>query len=69
MIGWKVADGLESLTRQRSAHLAELTASFREVMLKEADMPISTVYLPFARWHKKYFKNLVAARMKIGKTS
>ena len=28
-----------------------------------------SVYLPFAQWHKKYFKNLVAARMKIGKTS
>ena len=49
MISWKVADGLESLTRQRSAHLAKLTASFQEVMLKEADMPISSVYLPFTR--------------------
>ena len=39
------------------------------IMLKEADMPISSVYLPFARQHKKYFKNLVAACMKIGKTS
>ena len=28
-----------------------------------------SVYLPFAQWHKKYFKDLVAARMKIGKTS
>ena len=35
VIGWKVADDLEALTRQISAYLAELIASFREVMLKD----------------------------------
>ena len=62
--GW-----LGIFNKARSAHWAELTASFREVMLKEADMAISPVSLPFARWHKKYFKHLVADHMKIGKTS